>query len=166
MTYYLGPMVADRTVQQFTNQLEAIQYLRDMLVGRIANNKGNVTKTKQEHARLSEAIQSLEASGKKDSDTSTLAIVGEDNSIELDCAGYWSEFVATSQQYWDQWACGFAEMRSGEIYWENRGNDSVTDMIENDPEMDYIEENLQYGNMPQDIDDPDFVYHLELIMPT
>jgi hypothetical protein len=168
-SYFVGPFSDVEEVRAFANKLDALIFVKDLLQRRLEDltEKQLREALHTDTGKIDASIDQIKKN-KTDADTQKISkVLGKDSLFEIMAEGYWDDFVNASRSYWDRWATSYIELQSMHIYYENRDNEDVdvSDLIENDTQLDYIEYNLLDGDPPADIFDSDFVDGLLAIMP-
>jgi len=166
-SYFIGPFLDYDSVHVFKHKLDALVFLRAKLQD---IREEEQKKTFQYDSELQLINTMLKELKNRQSDDQTKRIgrtFCTENKLNLTCDGYWDDFIPSSSAYWETWAQSFIELESERLYWDNRNEDDVDtqSLIEDDEGMDYIEENLMGGNIPDDIFDATFCDHLMMIIP-
>lgn len=177
--FFIGPFENSDAVMAFKHMLDGLIYLQYSLEEQIERGASNTDQAVMDLDAIQRAVDFIKKELKDPEPSTLFSLLGKENSLYLECGGYWPEFVTTSFSEWRRWAERYIEVNAFDVYWDDRyraekeddeegesedaGEDDLGDIL--DPRMDYIEEHIMHEtSIPENIYDPDFVEHLLFIV--
>ena len=162
-SYFVGPFPSGDRVYVFRNKYEALLYLSSYIQNDLLH--GKLTKEQNEEIdKLHSIIQKIRRLKSDKKTPSIYAILGKENSVSLDCDGYWDQYVQVAESYWGTWIENYVISRSEELYYEHRNDDDI-DASTNEIENDFVMNYLEYDFSTSDPFNDDFVYSVFEIIP-
>lgn len=154
-SFFLGPSSESDLVYTFANKLEALVFLQNYYENQLS---------KAEKIKIGSQIQKIRKN-LSDADTIPIAdLFTSHDSLEIYAAGYWEDFVTTSQPFWQEWLESAGDgLVHGDTLWRDDDDDGSFDELEDDDDEEDVY--LLFSEAPEDVFNPEFVDALMKIIP-